>query len=90
MTDVVGIRELGPEYECTVNAICPGPTKTLSYNDATPEFHAMIRPKLEATPMGKRMGTPDEIAYSVGALCDPRANWITGVCLGTNGGFLMT
>ncbi|KAM0420302.1 hypothetical protein ACHAPT_011963 [Fusarium lateritium] len=83
-------KELGPEYECTVNAVCPGPTNTVSYNDATPEFHAMIKGRLETTPMGNRMGKPEDIAYAVGALCDPAANWISGVCLGTNGGFLMT
>lgn len=84
------IRELGQEYECTVNAVCPGPTDTISYNHATPEFHAMIKQRLDETPMGKRMGKPEEIAASVGLLCEPKANWITGVCLGTNGGFLMT
>jgi NAD(P)-dependent dehydrogenase (short-subunit alcohol dehydrogenase family) len=40
--------------------------------------------------MGSRMGEPEEMAHAVAFLCEPKSGWITGVCLGTNGGFSMT
>jgi NAD(P)-dependent dehydrogenase (short-subunit alcohol dehydrogenase family) len=49
-----------------------------------------IQPLLDNTPVAPRMAEPEEIAAAVGFLCEPRANWITGVCLGVNGGFFMS
>jgi 3-oxoacyl-[acyl-carrier protein] reductase len=82
--------ELGRKYGCTVNAICPGPTDTSGFNHSTPEFLAKLQPLLDATPAGSRMGTPEEAAHAIGFLCEEKSRWITGVCLGTNGGFFMT
>jgi NAD(P)-dependent dehydrogenase (short-subunit alcohol dehydrogenase family) len=82
--------ELGREYECTVNAICPGPTNAYGFKHAPPEFMKNIQPLLDTTPVAPRMAEPEEIAVAVGFLCEPRANWITGVCLGVNGGFFMS
>lgn len=84
------LSELGREYECTVNAICPGPTEAWGINNAPKEFLKEIQPLLEATPVAPRKAQPEEIAFAVGFLCEPRANWITGVCLGVNGGFFMS
>ncbi|KAN0093463.1 short chain dehydrogenase [Hyaloscypha variabilis] len=82
--------ELGRKYGCTVNAVCPGPTDTSGFNHSTPEFLAKLQPLLNATPAGSRMGTPEEAAHAIGFLCEEKSRWITGVCLGSNGGFFMT
>jgi acetoacetyl-CoA reductase len=36
------------------------------------------------------MGTPEEVAYLVGILCDDRAGYITGVNYEVNGGLFMS
>ncbi|KAJ4318837.1 hypothetical protein N0V84_006650 [Fusarium piperis] len=82
--------ELGPSLGCTVNAIAPGPVKTSGFQNSGEEFLKKIQPMLDATPMGSRMAEPEEIAHAVAFFCEPRSQWITGVCLSVNGGFLMT
>ena len=82
-------RELGRDYGCTVNAISPGPTKTDGFNQSDPAFLTKIQPMLDATPMGSRMGKPEECAWAIAFLCEERSRWITGACLSVNGGFLM-
>jgi NAD(P)-dependent dehydrogenase (short-subunit alcohol dehydrogenase family) len=79
--------EFGREYNCTVNAVCPGPTNTHGFNHSGDDFRAQLQPLLDATPAGGRMGEPEEIAYAVGFLCEPSARWVTGVCMGVNGGY---
>src|SRR5438132_1700085 len=37
----------------------------------------------------RRLGTPEEVAYAVAFLADPRAAYITGATLHVNGGMLM-
>jgi NAD(P)-dependent dehydrogenase (short-subunit alcohol dehydrogenase family) len=81
--------ELGIKYGCTVNAIAPGPTNTFGFNHAGPAFQEKIQPLLDATPAGSRMGEPEEMAHAVGFLCEEKSRWISGVCLGVNGGFFM-
>ncbi|KAH8816698.1 hypothetical protein F5884DRAFT_664020 [Xylogone sp. PMI_703] len=82
--------ELGRKYGCTVNCVCPGPTNTHGFNHSGPEFLEKIKPILDATPAGARLGEPEEVAHAIGFLCEEKSRWITGVCLGTNGGFYMT
>ena len=81
--------EFGREYDCTVNAICPGPTNTHGFNHAGEKFLASLQPVLDATPKAARVAEPSEIAGAVGLLCEEKAGWVTGVCLGVNGGFHM-
>ncbi|KAF4439162.1 short chain type dehydrogenase [Fusarium acutatum] len=54
------------------------------------EFLDKIQPMLDVTPMGSRMAEPEEIAFAIAFFCEPKAQWITGVCMGVNGGFLMS
>ena len=77
-------RELAPDI--LVNAVAPGPTDTPLLN-----FAAMTdaQKALELTqPLG-RLGRPDEIAAAIVFLAGPGATFITGHCLGVNGGAAM-
>jgi len=82
----VWAKELPPKYGCTVNAVSPGPTMTEGFAAAGEEFMKVMQPAMDATPVGPRMATPDEIAFAVGFLCEPRASWINGVHLIASGG----
>ncbi|KAM0202712.1 hypothetical protein ACHAPA_010854 [Fusarium lateritium] len=79
-------KELPPKYGCTVNAVSPGPTKTEGFLAAGEEAMRVLKPTIDMTPAGKRMGEPEEIAFAVGFLCDERASWVNGVHLAVNGG----
>ncbi len=72
-------------YGITVNAVCPGPTRTPltdAWGDkANAEFAAKI-------PM-KRYGEPEEIAEAVLFLASEKARYITGEILDVNGGLVM-
>ncbi|RBA18225.1 hypothetical protein FPRO05_10520 [Fusarium proliferatum] len=74
--------EFGRDYDCTVNAYCPGPTNTHGFQHAGEKFLESMKPILEATPKAGRMADPSEIANAVGLLCEEKAGWITGVCIG--------
>jgi len=70
-----------------VNVIAPGSIEfagglweATRQNDQA--FYAKV---LGAIPWG-RMGTPDEVANAAVFLVSERASWITGVCLGVDGG----
>ena len=69
----------------TVNAIAPGFVDT-EILDALPE--GTLEVALKLVPLG-RMGTPEEIAYSVAFLADERAAYITGQTIGVDGGMAM-
>ena len=79
-------KELPPKYGCTVNAVSPGPTKTEGFLAAGEEAMRFLQPTIDATPAAKRMGSPEEIAFAVGFLCEERASWVNGVHLAVNGG----
>ncbi|EXJ70814.1 uncharacterized protein A1O5_05804 [Cladophialophora psammophila CBS 110553] len=81
--------ELGREYQCTVNAICPGATSTDAFNELTGATRDSLEPMLAMTPAGSRLGETEEMAYAAAFFCEERARWMTGVCLGVNGGTLM-
>jgi 3-oxoacyl-[acyl-carrier protein] reductase len=78
-------RELAPRI--LVNAVAPGPIDTpmLDFAARTPEEQA-IETDL---PLG-RIGRPEEIAAAIVFLASPGASYITGQCLGVNGGAAMT
>lgn len=70
----------------TVNSVSPGYVAT-AMTLAMPEE---VRDAIVAqVPMG-RMGTPEEVAYVVGCLCDRRADYITGANIPVNGGLYMS
>jgi 3-oxoacyl-[acyl-carrier protein] reductase len=77
-------RELGPKI--LVNAVAPGPTDTplLNFAKLSPELQALEL----SNPLG-RVGQPEEIAAAVVFLAGPGATFITGQCLGVDGGAAM-
>lgn len=77
-------RELAPRI--LVNAVAPGPTDTplLDFKNLSPAMRALET----AHPLG-RVGQPEEIASAVVYLAGPGATFITGQCLGVDGGAAM-
>jgi 3-oxoacyl-[acyl-carrier protein] reductase len=82
-------------YGITVNAVCPGYTKTERVGDlaqsfadsgkGTPEdFYKMI----EASIPMNRLGTTEEFAHTVAFLASEGAGYITGVALQIDGGYI--
>jgi NAD(P)-dependent dehydrogenase (short-subunit alcohol dehydrogenase family) len=77
----------------TVNAICPGPTRTQT-NDRHSAYHAerlgKSLPEYEAalTPIGRRLD-PAEIAGLAVYLASPEARAVTGQAINVDGGALM-
>jgi NAD(P)-dependent dehydrogenase (short-subunit alcohol dehydrogenase family) len=75
--------ELAPD-RIRVNAIRPGPVDTPLHR-ATDDPEARLLYLGRLTPLG-RVGQPDEIAWWIGALIDPHAEWVTGAVLTVDGG----
>lgn len=69
-----------------VNAVAPWYIRTRRSEPALadPDY---LEEVLEHTPMG-RIGEPDEVAAAVAFLCLPASSYITGECIGVDGGFL--
>lgn len=78
-------RELAPKI--LVNAIAPGPIET---DMLGPDFYTgeTLASELNSIPL-KRAGRPEEVAAMVLFLCSPSARFITGQCIGVNGGSAM-
>ena len=68
----------------TVNAVCPGYIETAIQDYLTEE---QIRDALEKTPL-PRFGLPRDIGRACVFLASPDAEWITGVALPVDGGWL--
>jgi 3-oxoacyl-[acyl-carrier protein] reductase len=70
-----------------VNAIAPG---SIEFPGGLWDTVKHSQPGLYATVLGSipwgRLGTPDEVANAAIFLASDRASWITGVCLGVDGG----
>lgn len=77
-------RELAPSL--LVNAVAPGPTDTPLLAFATLDDRR--RAAETAHPLG-RIGRPEEVAQAILFLAGPGATFITGHCLGVNGGASM-
>ncbi len=75
---IAAAAELGP-LGITVNAVNPGPTDT---GWISPELRERLA---QATPLG-RVGQPQDAAELVAFLCSPRAGWITGQVIVSDGG----
>ena len=78
-------RELAP-FGVTVNSVAPG--FIVSGPDAERQWTSWSSARQEAymsTRAGKRMGTPDDIAYSIAFLASDYASWITGQTLPVTG-----
>ena len=75
-------RQLGP-FGITVNAVCPGPTRTSIMDAFTDEAIHNITCRI---PMG-RIGEPEDIAAGICYLASEEASYVTGIMLDINGGF---
>ena len=74
--------ELG-RYGITVNAVCPGVTRTPMTSYITDE---MEREWARMYPLG-RLGRPEDIAPLITFLASDEASWITGQAISVSGGF---
>lgn len=74
--------ELG-RFGVTVNAVCPGVTRTPMTSYITDE---MEREWARFYPLG-RLGRPEDIAPMIAFLASAQASWITGQAISVNGGF---
>jgi acetoacetyl-CoA reductase/3-oxoacyl-[acyl-carrier protein] reductase len=77
-------QELAP-FGVTVNAVCPGPTRTAALRQLGPDFVATIAAKI---PMGV-LAEPEDIAAAVAFLSSDDARHITGQSLVVDGGHCM-
>lgn len=78
--------ELAPEVR--VNAVAPGPTDTPILSEWFGTTEAAWRWLEPQTPMG-RIADPQEIAWWVARLCDPRGSFATGAIMPVDGGFAL-
>jgi len=90
-------KELGPRG-INVNTISlsavshENPTAGFQHMDATPENNETLRKVLRNYPIGEGLGRltkAEDPADAVAFLASDRAAYITGQCLGVNGGFVM-
>jgi 3-oxoacyl-[acyl-carrier protein] reductase len=77
-------RHLGP-FRITVNAVCPGPTRTPIMDSYSEEA---IRNLASKNFLG-RIGESDDVAAGICYLASEEAGYVTGVMLDINGGFWM-
>lgn len=73
-------------FGITVNAICPGPTKTDLMNKLADP--AELDTRVDITPLG-RLATPQDHAYATLFFASERAEFITGQALDVDGGILL-
>jgi len=77
-------RQLGP-FNITVNAVCPGPTRTPIMDTFSEEA---MRNLASQNFLG-RVGEPQDIAAGICYLASEEASYVTGIMLDINGGFWM-
>ena len=77
-------RHLGP-FHITVNAVCPGPTRTPIMDAYSDEAMRNLAGK---NVLG-RVGESDDVAAGICYLASEEAGYVTGIMLDINGGFWM-
>ncbi|KAK0647442.1 Short chain dehydrogenase asqE [Lasiodiplodia hormozganensis] len=70
----------------TVNALVVGPTDTDALRGEIGSNNEVIDHMISRTPIGPRLGTPEDIANITGLLVSEKAGWITGSAVAANGG----
>ncbi len=75
--------ELG-RHGIRVNSVRPGLVKT-ELGDHLIEDPVVLADYLASMPIS-RVGTVEDVAAAVGYLCGPESTWVTGHCLGVDGG----
>ena len=77
-------RELAPDIR--VNAVAPGPIDTplLDFANLPQDIRALEL----SNPLG-RIGSPEEVAAAIVFLASPAASFMTGQCIGVDGGATM-
>lgn len=86
----VWAKELGQEYNVTVNCVNPGPVNTDMYKAAGPVHLAKMEEQNKSVPAAPRCGSERDIADIVTFLCSEKARWVTGDVVCANGGMLFT
>ena len=77
-------KEAGPS-NVRVNVLCPGVIQTDMLREYSKED---LQALSDDTPLC-RLGTPEDVAKAAYFLSSPEASFITGQCLGVNGGFVI-
>jgi 2-hydroxycyclohexanecarboxyl-CoA dehydrogenase len=72
----------------TVNVVCPGPTDTPLFREATSSQEGIREGLIRAIPF-KRLGQPEDIAGAVRFFVSPDSDFITGQVLSVSGGLTM-
>ncbi|KAI9701386.1 MAG: hypothetical protein M1820_006477 [Bogoriella megaspora] len=73
------------QMDVTANAVAPGPVET----EMMKGYEDLFDFVKSQTPVGKRLGTTDDIAQVVGFLAEEGSRWINGQCIQANGGIHM-
>ncbi|MDJ0312850.1 SDR family oxidoreductase [Arthrobacter sp. H35-D1] len=76
---IAAARELAGQH-ISANVLNPGPVDTGWMDDA-------VRAELTALQPGGRLGTPEDVAPTVGFLLSPAGRWVSGQLIKADGGF---
>ena len=81
-------REMA-RHSITANTVCPGPTDTPGFREATAgSADSIVAAMSKSVPM-RRLGTPDDVAAGVSFFAREDAGYVTGQTLSVSGGLTM-